>query len=216
MASEASSPSSYSSNASSVSNSPHFPKDIAKAEPEANNASEVASRANTASEVKGTRVFTCFPKLALEIRRMIWKEACSVERVLDIWAVPLDIERTTDFFINSGMELPFSYKTHSRHPPILQTSRESRSVGLENYCLSFESEVNNKVHGIEFKMTSPARIFVNWEFDIICPMQLPMVTESDRLEDALYFAIQDDLGEKRPKIRRIVIGLTRVWWVGCY
>jgi hypothetical protein len=216
MASQASSPSSSSSNSSSVRNSPHFLKDITKAEPEANKASEVASGPDTESEVAGTRVFTCFPKLALEIRRIIWKEACSVERVLDIWVVPLDIERSTDFFINAGMELLFSYKTHCGHPPILQICRESRSVGLENYCLSFGLEVNSKINGIEFKMTSPAEVFVNWEFDIICPMQLPIVTESNRLDDALYFTVQDDLGKKRPNIRRIVIDSTRAWWVSCH
>ncbi|KAE9374289.1 hypothetical protein N431DRAFT_533120, partial [Stipitochalara longipes BDJ] len=59
---------------------------------EANTISEIELPVNADSEVKGTQVFACFPKLAEEIRRMIWKEACLVEQILDIWPVLLDIE----------------------------------------------------------------------------------------------------------------------------
>ncbi|KAN0102840.1 hypothetical protein V8E51_011153, partial [Hyaloscypha variabilis] len=129
-------------------------------------ASEVELAVSTESKVEDTHVFTCFPKLPLEIRRMIWKEACSVERVLDIWPVLLDVEGAAKFF-DSTRGIPFSYKSYSTHPAILHTSRESRSTGLENYCLSFETKFDMEVKGMDFKITIPARIYVNWEFDII-------------------------------------------------
>ncbi|KAE9374290.1 hypothetical protein N431DRAFT_464558 [Stipitochalara longipes BDJ] len=53
-----------------------------------------------------------------------------------------------------------------------------------------------EVKGIEFKMMSPPRIYVNWEVDIICPLHPPFLHESELLDDILVGAFVDDFQEK--------------------
>ena len=127
------------------------------------------------SEVQGAQTFTYFPKLPPELRHKIWKEACLIERVVDIWAVPLDVKGSTAFFENADIPLPYSFKSHSKIPIILHTSRESRSVGLENYHLSFGTETDGIINGMQLKSTSEPKIYINWESDIICPIMGPSV-----------------------------------------
>jgi hypothetical protein len=176
-------------------------------------ASEVKLAVSTESKVEDTHVFTCFPKLPLEIRRMIWKEACSVERVLDIWAVTLDVAGTTAFFKKAYGTVPFSYMSHCKHPAVLHTSRESRSVGLENYCLSFGTESKSYVKCIEIKAASPVRIYVNWEFDVVLPMRVPLVEESDLLGYLLLDVVHDDSTSNFPRMQRIAIDSPRKDWI---
>ena len=66
-----------------------------------------------------------------------------------------------------------------------------------------------KVKGVEFKMKSPAQIYFNWEFDIICPLQPPGIEQSDlrgfRLDDEFVMAHHNDLRERISKIPRIAL-----------
>jgi hypothetical protein len=50
------------------------------------------------------------------------------------------------------------------------TSHEPRAVGLGYYKLSFGEFFRNKIGQSEVIKSTPARIYVHWECDVICPM----------------------------------------------
>jgi hypothetical protein len=50
------------------------------------------------------------------------------------------------------------------------TSQEARAVGLGYYKLSFGKSFSAKIGQSEVIMSTPARIYLHWEYDIICPM----------------------------------------------
>jgi hypothetical protein len=85
-ATEAGSSSSSISDSSFLNTPPKAATAAANNDFEVNTESEVESQVNAESEAKGARVFACLPKLAPEIRRIVWKETCSVRRVVDICA----------------------------------------------------------------------------------------------------------------------------------
>jgi hypothetical protein len=108
---------------------------------------------------KPNQVFTLFPKLPPELRNKIWNEHCtqSEPRIIDLWGTK-----------NSTME-KMRYGTHSKAPPILHTSNESRYIGLKYYKLLFEGEIQGE--GVE-GVGNPKKphIYVNWEHDILFPV----------------------------------------------
>lgn len=123
------------------------------------------------ADVKGANhesgvMFTLFPKLSPELRNNIWKHACSIPRILDLWreGLPSFGDRVPGTNIK-----PFLYRSHSRTPAILHTSKESRKVGLEHYTLAFGMRVKNKESAVVRTVAQP-KIYINWEYDILFPV----------------------------------------------
>ena len=150
--------------------------------------------------------FTYFPRLPPELRYNIWSEACLVERIVDLWiADPFTKYNDKEWSMNFPKSWEWRWITfgsHNRIPDILQTSRESRAVGLKHYSPLLGTEITHlpanvksskngmgqgekSVNSIksseeEHKTTKPkssyldpAVIYINWECDIICPFEIP-------------------------------------------
>ncbi|KAE9366571.1 hypothetical protein N431DRAFT_495030 [Stipitochalara longipes BDJ] len=102
--------------------------------------------------------FTCFPKLAIELRLKIWKTASYQTRNI---CLSYDYPDGTA----NGFE-PFIYLAACPHPPLLQACHESRIEGLKHYTLDFGVELKNPNGGFTFN--SPPTIYINWKSDRIC------------------------------------------------
>ena len=109
--------------------------------------------------------FTFFPRLPKELQLKIWKEVADLPRCIDLWP-----KRTFESIHDNGKNYHFRWITHTLPPAMLHTCQVSRSIGLQYYELGFGTESYVGRSDQEIKVTSPARIFVNWECDIICPV----------------------------------------------
>lgn len=100
---------------------------------------------------------------------MIWTYAANQPRNLDLWAPA--IAGTITFSWNQRDDSidydPFKYCSTRPVPGILHANQESRTVALKFYELSFGTEFDPGHH---LKFTTPARIYTNFEADLICPM----------------------------------------------
>jgi hypothetical protein len=105
------------------------------------------------------RIFTLFPKPAPELRNKIWEEHCTQAepRTIDLWLT------------NDSTEKKMKYRTHSRAPAILHTSREARGIALQYYTLLFAKETEIEDYEDVENPRRP-RLYVNWEHDIIFPV----------------------------------------------
>ncbi|PVH79847.1 hypothetical protein DL98DRAFT_589057 [Cadophora sp. DSE1049] len=169
---------------------------------------------------QGPETFTCFPDLPLELRTKITKTACFEPRVIDLWAIGIDTvigepdveEESLDEFFS----WPFAYHSHAqRAPSILHASRELRGIGLKYYSLTFGTSFNRKLGLANLKITTPARIYVNWECDII--LRLPVHPRDRPTHDAYFdgfhssepdsnqYAIAREQAGKYPEMRRLAI-----------
>lgn len=112
--------------------------------------------------------FTCFPKLAVEIRRMVWKQVCFQPRNIALWRDTVELNHEC-----SGINLDHSvyYIRPNSQPAILRTCQESRNIGLKNYTLEFGISTTRNVVGTEVVMSNPARIYVNWVCDTVVLMR---------------------------------------------
>jgi hypothetical protein len=148
-----------------------------KLEPEANNISRELSGGDLEEET--SPVFTLFPNNPPELRNRIWKRACSLRRVIDLWFFPIGDENLESFCSDHFDEFPWTYKSHSQPPVVLHTSCEARTIGLKHYELSFGTALLKRLGLTKFELSTPPRIFVNWEHDIICPMQMRLRRRND-------------------------------------
>ncbi|KAH7310041.1 hypothetical protein BKA65DRAFT_485258 [Rhexocercosporidium sp. MPI-PUGE-AT-0058] len=131
--------------------------------------------------------FILFPKMPLELRNMIWTEVCFHERLIDIWIVPFyESGSDEDKFFDDLLGAPaYTYKSYTnRTPSILHTSQEARTTGLKHYSLDLGARMVNLYRGGILQISSPPRIYVNWECDIICPMT-QMAEENELLQEVL-------------------------------
>ncbi|KUJ11603.1 uncharacterized protein LY89DRAFT_228232 [Mollisia scopiformis] len=114
--------------------------------------------------------FTAFPRLPYELRRTIWNEACCVTRVLDLRIEPFRTEDILVAFFYEYDDAPATVRTWCRiAPPILHASQESRSVGLKHYQPDFDYNFTIPGSDTKLSFTAKAKIYVNWDYDIICP-----------------------------------------------
>ncbi|KAE9370106.1 hypothetical protein N431DRAFT_546073 [Stipitochalara longipes BDJ] len=115
------------------------------------------------------RSFTCFPRLPLELRQLIWKHVSFQRRDVDITASFL----SHTLAIDSEADFPeeFHYISVCPPPAILSVNREARSEGLRWYILDFGAP------SIKFPSTSTLsfferevkpHIYINWNIDRIC------------------------------------------------
>jgi len=133
---------------------------------------QISAPRNTASK-RTSRVFTCFPKLPTEIRLAIWDLASRTTRNLDVMQ---NIQ---------GQECRYYYVRYSSKAPvpsILHTSHESRMAALKHYTLAFPFIVSP---GVASKETKTSGIYVNWEYDCICPMNLENIPDHFRFAQKL-------------------------------
>ncbi|KAL2070548.1 hypothetical protein VTL71DRAFT_13574 [Oculimacula yallundae] len=96
------------------------------------------------------RTFTCFLKLPIEIRFMIWKLIAPGPRL---------IRRTCLGNPNSDED------NITRVPRVLHISPDSRALMMKTYTL--EVDLRQQLHSCALPSGS---IYVNWKLDILCPM----------------------------------------------
>lgn len=137
--------------------------------------------------------FTLFPKLPLEIRRMVWKEICFQPRNVDIWAKePRDKHLAQMMLLGKAFDgrrtCTIEFRSHLRPPFVLHTSREARRTGLEHYTLEFGLELVHSLGSVQATLSTPSRIYVNWKCDTICPMILGSYTHLTRREMVSEFS----------------------------
>ncbi|KAE9374288.1 hypothetical protein N431DRAFT_455068 [Stipitochalara longipes BDJ] len=147
--------------------------------------------------------FTCFPKLPLEVRRKIWKNVCSVTRVIDLWGrFPFET-----FDGHHGPNAPILYESYARKAPaILHASRESRAIGLEQYSLSFGYNIREFDGQASLLVSIPAEIYVNWECDIICPVTT-LYGDRYQFETRLYHFLQNGDLASGSQMQRIALSV---------
>ncbi|KAK0101103.1 hypothetical protein ONS95_012913 [Cadophora gregata] len=156
--------------------------------------------------------FTLFPKLPLELRDMIWGHSCNEERIIDVRAVVISGLENEDFFMrpeDNQTPKPFQVKSFTYTvPSVLHTSKEARKIGLQHYSLEFGTKIERKVGPATIKISTPARIYVNWNRDLI--FQLPPPDKDTSVQrDPIPFqkemndAMCKDLMVNRPKLRRV-------------
>ncbi|CZR60129.1 uncharacterized protein PAC_10024 [Phialocephala subalpina] len=63
----------------------------------------------------------------------------------------------------------FKSLSGSKALAVLHASQESRQVGLKHYSLEFGTKFESKLGSMTLTLTSPAKIYVNWNCDIILP-----------------------------------------------
>ncbi|KAG4427716.1 hypothetical protein IFR05_016802 [Cadophora sp. M221] len=148
-------------------------------------------------------MFTIFPLLSLEMRLLVWEFVCFQPRLVDIWPTKSGIELLARLFLEEGFEEPYYNYTHcGTVPSILHTSREARTVGLQYYQLEFGTEAKADNSGASrgtLSFSTPPRIFVNWECDIVCPM---LELQSEFMDpDSMPWA----LASIYPQIRKFAI-----------
>ncbi|KAG4422830.1 hypothetical protein IFR04_004052 [Cadophora malorum] len=108
-----------------------------------------ASRTEEAPIVRERGAFELFPKLPLEIQRMIWKEAAMVPQVVMIGRAH-DVPWVT---------VPASF---TKPPSVLHACSESRRVALPEYEIAF-SKTATEGNGIYFNFSRDALAFKGYE-----------------------------------------------------
>jgi hypothetical protein len=99
------------------------------------------------------------------------------------------------------------FKSHSQ-PPILHASKEARSIGLQYYELSFEAKTAAMIGQVDVEISIPPRVYVHWEYDIICPMPIKNIEEFRlRIHDQFVFSLE--YFRTSPKIRRLALSTKR-------
>jgi hypothetical protein len=71
------------------------------------------------SEEQSGPVFTLFPKLPPELRNKIWKNACFVTRLIDLWYFPIGEKEFRDARIKGFNKRRWVYRSHSKTPLIM-------------------------------------------------------------------------------------------------
>lgn len=106
--------------------------------------------------------FASFPQFPTEIRHKIWHEVARVPRNIDLWAIPTNLPRCS-----KCRQIIHRHMSVSQPPAILHVSSESRAIGLRYYELAFGTKHETQY---DIEITTPSRIYVNWERDVIVPM----------------------------------------------
>jgi hypothetical protein len=177
-----------------------------------------SSASNEARLDDGAPKFTLFPRLPIELREKIWKEACNEPRVIDLWACAVgqvigNAHKLEQLFAG----IPFAYRTYQIDPAVLGACQPSKTVGNRHYELSFGTKFDGYDDGFgygpgaEIIIQTPSLTYVNWKSDIICPVPTNSNSWSDvRLEEMMYVDLQND--HYRHRIRRIAIEVLEVQW----
>jgi len=124
------------------------------------------------AEMAVSRMFTCFPRLPLEIRNMIWEEAANLPRNLDIWTIPTgNASYSEEDEYGSLVRKEFSfyqYKTRQPHPGVLLATKESRAATHKHFQWSLQMDAREAP--VDFTITTYPNVLRNFKADRICPM----------------------------------------------
>ncbi|KAE9366646.1 hypothetical protein N431DRAFT_445360 [Stipitochalara longipes BDJ] len=167
----------------------------------------------SAFKTQEERTFTCFPKLAPEIRIKIWKEACKVTRNVDLW---VEIGWWLSNIDGTLPGYPHFFRSQSRPPAVLSVCRESRAEGLKFYTLDFGIKVEMfPGGGVSSTASRPSRVYFNWKYDRLCLMN------PDDFEP--YFDDKHDLASEvlnryvEKGLRFLALNIwNRCWFPGCH
>ncbi|KAK0101104.1 hypothetical protein ONS95_012912 [Cadophora gregata] len=176
--------------------------------PSTSAASTMTSSASTNNADMKPDKSTLFPNMPLELREMIWTQACRVERVVDIWVKVVGGSAGKNFFDTIRVRRAVNYKSHAKLPSVLHTSKEARQIGLKHYTMVLGSKYTNSYRGTKIEFSTPARIYFNCEYDILCPIFASWEAEYQFMKDV-------STPEVFPKIRRIafcVMTSFRSYW----
>jgi hypothetical protein len=82
-------------------------------------------------------IFTCFPKLPIELRHKIWKYASFVTRNICVSVMEMGtIDHIDDDYLLVDFD-PFIYSTGSAHPSILHACHESGSAMIPKASIRY-------------------------------------------------------------------------------
>jgi 2EXR family len=84
------------------------------------------------TEVPDEPTFTLFPKLPIDLRIKIWRNASSVTRNVDLWIETYSLD---DF--NDSLDDIYYWCSSCAVPAVLHANQESRTEGLKHYTLDF-------------------------------------------------------------------------------
>jgi hypothetical protein len=112
--------------------------------------------------------FKFFSQLPTEIRLNIWHYACCIPPVIDLW-VRLLGRADSSMFSGTVRYGPFHYTTHTRCH-ILSANKEARMVEIRHYSLEFGTTWIGEEGPAIVTATAEPRIYINWTYDIICPL----------------------------------------------
>lgn len=148
--------------------------------------SSFISQAPTSASAGGE--FSKFPKLPLELRRLVWKHVCHQSRFVVI--------KTCAGFLqaDSGDVILACHKSSASTPALLHASKEAPKAGLESNQLLSNARYSyisltstSVVYTMRLTMeernsTGPGRslIYVNFDVDVICPV---VGMDEDMFED---------------------------------
>jgi len=105
-------------------------------------------------------MFTCFPKLTIELRLAIWRLACYVPRELDVHVAQLESTLSEDpEDYDDEVEYVFPaervrFSSSRAVPAILHATQEARAEALKHYTLAFQ-------YGDVSSTIAPPKIYVN-------------------------------------------------------
>jgi hypothetical protein len=85
------------------------------------------------------------------------------------------------------------------------TSQEARAVGLGYYKLSFGKSFSAKIGQSEVIMSTPAGIYLHWEYDVICPMPICLREEGCTIYRGSGPLVRE-LKDISPLMRRLALG----------
>jgi hypothetical protein len=154
--------------------------------------------------------FSCFPKLAAELRIRVWKEACQVTRNIDIAVGSISVTFAKEDGVGAR---PHYYRSRCPPPSVLHVSREARDEGLKYYKLEFGVTYNIPIGDRtmpELAVSAPPRIYINPQKDRLCVM-LPLYIDISEN----HFRRRREINQKCYDIglRRLEIG---VEWYEAY
>ncbi|KUJ11619.1 uncharacterized protein LY89DRAFT_674195 [Mollisia scopiformis] len=103
--------------------------------------------------------FTCFSELPVELSREIFKHACFVPRVIDVFPMFCpDMGMDWDDLDGMDESTALTSVTQRVAPAVLHVSREARELRVFPEHLDYD-----------FDYRPPAKVYVNWACDTICP-----------------------------------------------
>jgi hypothetical protein len=151
-------------NDASILNDVNAPEHATESE-EFNNTHQVRADATNPNYIPMTeRTFTCFGKLPLELRMVIWGFPCFHERNVFIWLTKPFGNMTDVTLIWHDLDDDpdlFNYVTTTPPPAVLHTCQESRKAGLDHYYLLFGAKFRIGYSEI----LTPEHIYANPETD---------------------------------------------------
>ncbi|KAH6720203.1 hypothetical protein BKA61DRAFT_708432 [Leptodontidium sp. MPI-SDFR-AT-0119] len=126
--------------------------------------SSIVPSATAQALIKGERedsIFTLFPKLPLELRRMLWKFALPGPRMIRILpSVRFIVQENGKCVLNPEWRQMQMAGSKAASPVILRVNHEARETGLSTYKLAFKGRLSKPIY---FDFAQDSLFFANEE-----------------------------------------------------